>query len=72
MERGKVLELLGREMSTMECTRVPGQNTPKRCWRGQLGTYEAPRAPWVLHGGLGSLRLPVPRALQGEAERDAG
>lgn len=48
--RGKVLEPLGREVSTTECARVPGQNTPKSCWRGQLGTYGTPRAPWGLPG----------------------
>ena len=42
--RLKVLGL-GREMSTTKRARVPGQNTPKRRWREQLGTYGAPRDP---------------------------
>lgn len=47
---GKVLELLGRKVSTTQHTWVPEQNTPKSFWRGQPGTCGAPGAPWGLPG----------------------
>lgn len=37
-----VLEIVMREVSTVEHAMVPGKNTPKSSWMGQLGTYGAP------------------------------
>lgn len=65
-----VLEPLVREMSIVECARVPGQNTPKSSWMGQMGRYGAPLTPWGLPGyscgaGISSIS-PLPQCHRGE------
>lgn len=47
---GKGARAAGEGDENCGVCQVPGQNTPKSCWRGQLSSFEASRAPRGLPG----------------------